>query len=286
MPDINLLELISQGESETLKFKSEFVKDAMETIGAFANGKGGVILIGVQVDGIINGVTLGKRSLDMWANDIRFQSLPNLDVKITPIEHGGKVVVAIEVPPGNGTSVSMCGKYFIRDGCFNRKFNDAQELYSWNVEQSKIAEQQSNNQQGNTRTQSTTHNVPTLRVARPTNNIDALVSFYRDWLGLKELGRFENHDKFDGVMLGEPKAPYHLEFTHCHGHDAGRAPTQDNLLVFYIPDKAAWDATLLRMKDHGYTPVKSFNPYWDKKGCTFEDPDGYRVVLQNAEWTT
>jgi YycE-like protein len=30
--------------------------------------------------------------------------------------------------------------------------------------------------------------------------------------------------------------------------------------------------------------VKSFNPYWDGNGCTFEDPDGYRVVLQNAAW--
>lgn len=127
--------LISQGESETLKFKSEFVKDAMETIGAFANGKGGILLIGIQVDGTISGVTLGKRSLAMWSNDIRFQSAPNLEVKIDPIEHDGKTVVAIKVPPSNSTLVSMCGKYFIRDGCFNRKFNDEQEFYAWNVEQ-------------------------------------------------------------------------------------------------------------------------------------------------------
>ena len=32
------------------------------------------------------------------------------------------------------------------------------------------------------------------------------------------------------------------------------------------------------------TPVKAFNPYWDRKGKTFEDPDGYRVVLQQASW--
>jgi hypothetical protein len=30
--------------------------------------------------------------------------------------------------------------------------------------------------------------------------------------------------------------------------------------------------------------VQSFNPYWDQHGKTFEDPDGYRVVLQNAAW--
>jgi YycE-like C-terminal domain len=30
--------------------------------------------------------------------------------------------------------------------------------------------------------------------------------------------------------------------------------------------------------------VKVFNPYWDRKGKTFEEPDGYRGVLQNAGW--
>ncbi|WP_416171653.1 hypothetical protein [Haematobacter missouriensis] len=34
----------------------------------------------------------------------------------------------------------------------------------------------------------------------------------------------------------------------------------------------------------GHEPVPSFNPYWDRGGRTFEDPDGYRVVLQNAAW--
>jgi len=39
-----------------------------------------------------------------------------------------------------------------------------------------------------------------------------------------------------------------------------------------------------RLEELGHTPVKSFNPYWDRKGKTFEDPDGYRVVLQQASW--
>ncbi len=31
--------------------------------------------------------------------------------------------------------------------------------------------------------------------------------------------------------------------------------------------------------------VKSYKDYWDCVGKTFEDIDGYRVVLQNREWT-
>jgi hypothetical protein len=37
-----------------------------------------------------------------------------------------------------------------------------------------------------------------------------------------------------------------------------------------------------RLVQHGYQPVPAFNPYWDQRGKTFEDPTGYRVVLQNA----
>jgi catechol 2,3-dioxygenase-like lactoylglutathione lyase family enzyme len=126
--------------------------------------------------------------------------------------------------------------------------------------------------------------VPKLRVARPTDNLDALIRFYRDGLGLQILYRFENHAGFDGVMLGHPGAPYHFEFTHAHSHSAGRAPTQDNLLIFYLRDRAEWEASVRSMKSAGFQPVPSFNPYWDRNGVTFEDPDGYRIVLQNAAW--
>ena len=123
-----------------------------------------------------------------------------------------------------------------------------------------------------------------LRVARPTNDLASVIRFYRDGLGLQELFRFDDHDGFDGVMVGQPGGAYHFEFTHAHGHDAGRAPTADNLVVFYMPDRGDWEATVQRMKEHGYAPVRSFNPYWDSQGVTFEDCDGYRVVLQNADW--
>ncbi|WP_027051305.1 VOC family protein [Mesorhizobium erdmanii] len=123
-----------------------------------------------------------------------------------------------------------------------------------------------------------------LRVARPTNDLAAVIHFYRDGLGLQELFRFSDHDGFDGVMLGQPGEAYHFEFTHAHGHDAGRAPTADNLVVFYMPDRDAWEAAIQRMKSQGYATVAAFNPYWDRQGVTFEDCDGYRVVLQNADW--
>ncbi len=123
-----------------------------------------------------------------------------------------------------------------------------------------------------------------LRVARPTDDLEALVRFYRDGLGFEVLYEFHDHDGFDGVMLGHKGAAYHLEFTRRRGHAAGRAPSQENLLVFYLPGETEWRAAVERLEQRGHGPVESLNPYWDKNGKTFEDPDGYRVVLQNASW--
>ena len=126
--------------------------------------------------------------------------------------------------------------------------------------------------------------VPKLRVARPTDDLAALLPFYRDGLGLEVLYQFTDHDGFDGIMLGHAGAPYHFEFTTAHGHTAGRAPTPHNLLIFYLPDQKDWQAALDRMAAAGYSAVPAFNPYWDRLGRTFEDPDGYRVVIQHAAW--
>jgi|SRR5688572_32337153 catechol 2,3-dioxygenase-like lactoylglutathione lyase family enzyme len=126
--------------------------------------------------------------------------------------------------------------------------------------------------------------VPVLRVARPTDDLNALLRFYQSGLGLDLLSQFENHHGFDGIMLGKEGAPYHFEFTKAKGHCAGRAPSPDNLLVFYFPSVEDWKIAVRRMRDAGFEAVPAFNPYWDRQGLTFEDPDGYRVVLQNSAW--
>ena len=125
---------------------------------------------------------------------------------------------------------------------------------------------------------------PTLRVARPTNDIAALLPFYCDGLGLVVLGAFTDHEGFDGVMVGAPHAPYHLEFTRKHEGSVGRAPTHEHLLVLYVHERGEWLRAVQRMRDAGFAPVEPGNPYWARQGATFEDPEGYRVVLQCAQW--
>lgn len=123
-----------------------------------------------------------------------------------------------------------------------------------------------------------------IRVVRPTDNIAPLLPFYRDGLGLEILAEFSGHDGFDGMVLGRSDWPVHFAFVRKAGRVAGLAPSEDNLVVFYVPDQQEWLQAIARMEKAGFKPVAPFNPYWNNRGKTFADPDGYRVVLQNTVW--
>jgi catechol 2,3-dioxygenase-like lactoylglutathione lyase family enzyme len=121
-----------------------------------------------------------------------------------------------------------------------------------------------------------------FRIARPTGRLDEVVRFYRDGLGLEVIGSFEGHAGYSGVMLGLPSSEYHLEFTTHTEARPCPAPTKDNLLVFYILDAEAIGRLTERLNGMGYFAVEPENPYWEEKGTTFEDPDGWQVVLMNT----
>lgn len=126
--------------------------------------------------------------------------------------------------------------------------------------------------------------VPQFRVARPSRDLEAATRFYTKGLGLEILASFSDHAGFDGVILGHETWPYHLEFTRRRPAPVSPRSTDEDLLVFYLPDQTEWHAASQRLKDAGGREVSSSNPYWNEQGVTFEDPDGYLIVLQNGAW--
>jgi catechol 2,3-dioxygenase-like lactoylglutathione lyase family enzyme len=119
-----------------------------------------------------------------------------------------------------------------------------------------------------------------FRVARHTERMDEIVRFYRDGLGLTEIGGFRDHDGYDGVFLGVPGSGAHLEFT-AGGEHGAPVPHPESLLVLYVGDGEAVQAVVARL---GVDPVEPANPYWAEHGVTLEDPDGFRVVLVGESW--
>lgn len=101
------------------------------------------------------------------------------------------------------------------------------------------------------------------------------MEFYRDRIGLPELGRFIGHDGYDGAFLGIPGAASHLEFTTGGDHPAPE-PHPESLLVLYVDTQEELDAIAARLGRSETTPA---NPYWQRNARAFADPDGYQVLL-------
>ena len=119
-----------------------------------------------------------------------------------------------------------------------------------------------------------------LRVARHTDRLDEVVRFYRDSLGMPEIGRFEGHDGYDGVFLAVPGTNAHLEFASGGAHEPP-TPHAETLLVLYLGSE---DAVRRICDGLGAEPLEPANPYWERNGVTIADPDGFRVVLVPDGW--
>jgi len=120
-----------------------------------------------------------------------------------------------------------------------------------------------------------------IRIARPTSNLKAITRFYHEGLGMEILGTFQGHRGYDGVMLGMPDKSVHLEFTSQEGQNQSDlpTPTKEHLLVLYFNQSDVYQNAVSGLLQMGCIPVAAENPYWTGKSETFEDPDGWRVVL-------
>ncbi|MGB7786180.1 MAG: VOC family protein [Salinimicrobium sp.] len=117
-----------------------------------------------------------------------------------------------------------------------------------------------------------------LRIARHTNDLQIISRFYVELLGLKILGEFENHDGYNGILLGPENASWHLEFT-CSKEAPDHHPDEDDLLVFYPQSKEEFEALQQRLLKNGILKQPSKNPYWNRNGICISDPDGFPIVI-------
>ena len=121
-----------------------------------------------------------------------------------------------------------------------------------------------------------------FRVARHTDNLEPIIKFYSDLLGLEVLGEFTNHNKYDGVFIGKKGLNWHLEFTTSEESPSHQAD-KDDLLVFYLDTKEEYLLLKQRLNNNGLSAVESKNPYWKENGTTYIDPDGFRIVISTMK---
>lgn len=117
-----------------------------------------------------------------------------------------------------------------------------------------------------------------IRIARHTNHLQNIIRFYVDVLGLKLLGKFNDHDGYSGVFIGLSGHDWHLEFTTSI-EAPQHQPDDDDLLVWYADTQQEYEEINLRFLQNSILPVNAKNPYWNNNGTTYTDPDGFRIVI-------
>jgi catechol 2,3-dioxygenase-like lactoylglutathione lyase family enzyme len=117
-----------------------------------------------------------------------------------------------------------------------------------------------------------------FRTTRHTKELNRIIDFYGRVLGLQVLGEFKDHQNYDGVFLGIPGENWHLEFTVSADAPA-HSPGDDDLLVFYAESLDEFNKIKERFIANKVKHVPPKNPYWERNGITFEDPDGFRIVI-------
>jgi ATP-dependent DNA helicase RecG len=113
MTNEELKSLISRGESDPLEFKTNFNKEAIESCRAFANTRGGHLLIGVVGNGMVAGVQIGDETFNQWRNQVAQSSDPTIIPDIESHEIDGKTLAAITVQNWPIKPVAIRGRHYM-----------------------------------------------------------------------------------------------------------------------------------------------------------------------------
>ena len=110
VPEYEIKELIRHGETETVEFKGKIGKpqEFVETIVAFANTKGGILLLGVDDHSKVVGIPENGYE-DTITNILRSHCSPQVKCEISRRQLDEKDIIVIRVEEGKDKP------YFVRD---------------------------------------------------------------------------------------------------------------------------------------------------------------------------
>ena len=122
---IKEIKMIKQGESEVLELKESLsVKEEIgNTISAFSNTKGGMIIIGINDFGETIGLNIGKNTIEQLANYIKQNTDNSIYPKISVVRISDKDVIIVEVNEVDEKPVFFKGKAYKRVGKSNHKLS-------------------------------------------------------------------------------------------------------------------------------------------------------------------
>lgn len=106
--------LLQQGESQLLEFKTSFCRETNESLVAFANSRGGGVLLGVNDQGIVVGVDLSAETIKDWLNQVKNSTYPQLIPDVELLTQEGKSIVYLRVQEQPIKPIAYKQRYFKR----------------------------------------------------------------------------------------------------------------------------------------------------------------------------
>jgi ATP-dependent DNA helicase RecG len=126
----DLARLLRPGEGPNLEFKRSAgeLREALQTICAFLNGSGGVVLLGVRPDSCPEGQQVSDRTIRDIAQALdRFEPPVNLPIERLPVQKGREILILRVEGPSDSIPFTFDGRPYERVGSTTRKMS--QEKY-------------------------------------------------------------------------------------------------------------------------------------------------------------
>jgi len=115
--------LLKESESERLAFRLFFGHETIETLTAFANSQGGILLLGISESKEIKGIRDTKEVIDQWLNEILTRTAPRLLPHVEILEIDKKLIVCFSVAEYPVKPVAFEGKYYKRLNKYTRELS-------------------------------------------------------------------------------------------------------------------------------------------------------------------
>ena len=116
----DILQSISEGESQTIEFKQLWKDEYLKTICAFSNSDGGSLYLGISDDGSLIGLNNKASLLDLLPNKINNRLGLLVDVSALEIESKTIIVITVEK---TYAPISFNGKFYKRSGSSTLELN-------------------------------------------------------------------------------------------------------------------------------------------------------------------
>ena len=111
---MDIIKLLKAGESETVEFKAGFNKETIISLVAFANTKGGKVIVGIDNKGHVCGVEVSPETVQRYLNEAKVATYPQIMPSVYEHEIGGKTVLVFEIGEYPVKPISFKNRYYKR----------------------------------------------------------------------------------------------------------------------------------------------------------------------------